>query len=246
MTMRKVVPYKCPEIDYEHIFEYIDDNRIVSIETTGTLICKIKKWLDFLSKNKGEYFQKWNSVLSFHLIADGINPNIKEGQDFVELNYKLLALNKSLTYNQALFLLLGLNAHELGRNIKDFPILDGDEPIAQPIEMEFWRTPQNQALKSSSFVIDGKITSDNLWKLTSENDNNFFTKTKPQNQDSKAMRVKRQSTIDKEVLISKIYKELKNKYPDSAEEYLAQDISEILLKKHDIKLKPATILRDYL
>ena len=161
---------------YEHIFEYINDNRKVGIDTTGEIICKIKRWLNFFSKNKSKYIQDWNNYLKLYLIADGINPYIDEGQYYVKKNYELLKDNKTLSYNEALFLLLGLNAHELGRAIKNFPVLDGDEPISKPFEMEFWRTDQNQALKQSSFVVDGKITSEDLDKLA--NENGFFTKLK--------------------------------------------------------------------
>ncbi len=167
--------------DCEHLFEYIDNDRKVDINTTGELICKIKRWLNFFSKNKSKYLQDWNNYLNFYLIADGINPHIDKGQYYVKKNYKLLEDNKLLTYNEALFLLLGLNAHELGRKIIDFPVLDGDEPIAKPFEMEFWRTPQNQALRASAFVVDGKITSKNLKLLADADADGFFTELKSTN-----------------------------------------------------------------
>jgi len=181
MTIQKEFIYKCKGYykGYEHLFEYVDDNRKVDINTTGAFICKIKKWLNFFSKNKSKYLQDWNNYFKYHLIADGINPHIDEGQYYVKQNYQLLKPNRILTYNQALFLLLGLNAHELGRAIKDFPVLNGDEPIAKPFELEFWRTKQNQELKQSSFIVDGKITSENLKELA--DDNGFFTKLKSTN-----------------------------------------------------------------
>ena len=181
MTIQKEFVYKCKGYykDYEYLFEYVDDNRKVDINTTGAFICKIKKWLNFFSKNKSKYLQDWNNYFKYHLIADGINPHIDEGQYYVKQNYQLLKPNRILTYNQALFLLLGLNAHELGRAIKDFPVLNGDEPIAKPFELEFWRTKQNQELKQSSFIVDGKITSENLKELA--DDNGFFTKLKSTN-----------------------------------------------------------------
>ena len=174
MTIQKEFIYKCKGYykGYEHLFEYVDDNRKVDINTTGAFICKIKKWLNFFSKNKSKYLQDWNNYFKYHLIADGINPHIDEGQYYVKQNYQLLKPNRILTYNQALFLLLGLNAHELGRAIKDFPVLNGDEPIAKPFELEFWRTKQNQELKQSSFIVDGKITSEELLMLAK--DNHFF------------------------------------------------------------------------
>jgi len=167
---------------YEHVFEFVDDNRKVDIKTTGALICKIKYWLDFSPKTKNEklkaYKVKWNDYLKFHLIPDGINPQIDAGQYFVKLNYKLLEPNKLLDYNVALFLLLGLNAWSLGRRIKDFPVLDGDEP-AGFFELEFWKTPQNEALRVSAFVVGRKITSENLKTLAEAN--GFFREAAPAN-----------------------------------------------------------------
>ena len=39
---------------FEHIFEYFDDNRKVDINTTGDIICRIKKRLDFYSNSTNE------------------------------------------------------------------------------------------------------------------------------------------------------------------------------------------------
>jgi len=180
--------------DCEHVFECIDDDRKVDINTTGDIVCKVKKWIDFFSKNKGEYFQKWDKIFTFHLIADGINPHIENGQHYIKLNYRLLDKNKLLTHNQALFLLLGLNAYELGKNIKEkdlIPLNCKEDPLAQPIESLLWHTPQNQALLTSSFFeANGKITSEKLEELAE--DNNFFTKPderlKNRNIDESAMR----------------------------------------------------------
>lgn len=230
--------------DYEHVFECVDDDRKVAIETTGELICKIKKWLDFFSNNKSDYFQKWDSILKFHLIADGANPHIDEGQYFVKLNYGLLNSNKSLTYNQALFLLLGLNAHELGRSIKDFPTLNGDEPVAQPIEMEFWRTQQNQVLKESAFIDDnGKITSENLELLALSDENNFFT---VENGNLNKSKKPRQSTIETQKKIDKIAKQVMLDYPNIGKTDLSVEIEQELLSQFKIPMTSGNIVRSYL
>lgn len=164
--------------DCEHVFNCIADDRKVDINTTGDIVCRIKRWIDFFSKNKGEYFQKWDKIFKSHLIADGINPRIENGQHYVKLNYQLLDKGKLLTHNQALFLLLGLNAYELGKGIKEKDLASlnyAEEPTAAPIESLLWNTLQNQALLTSSYFRgDGKITSENLNKLAK--DNNFFIK----------------------------------------------------------------------
>jgi len=186
MSIQRTIIHECTGYykGYRHVFEYIDDNRKVDINITGEIICRIKNHLDFspntTNKKLIAYKSKWNRYLNHYLIADGINSYIDEGQSYVNKNYELLKENKLLSYNEALFLLLGLNAHELGRGIKDFPVLNGDEPIAQLFELDFWRTKQNQALKQSVFVVDGKITSEKLKELAKEN--NFFTTPKQPNQ----------------------------------------------------------------
>ncbi len=164
---------------FEHIFEYFDDNRKVDINTTGDIICRIKKRLDFYSNSTNENIKKylfyWNNWLRI-IVPDGINPHIDKGQYFVNKNYQLLEDNNLLTHNKALFLLLGLNAFEIGKRIKNFPELNCEqEPFHFP-ELELWRTEQNQALLTSSFFeADGKITSEKLKLLAKKN--NFFTKS---------------------------------------------------------------------
>lgn len=245
MSIKKSVVFKGAGVykDYEHVFECVDDDRKVAIEITGELICKIKKWLDFFSNNKSDYFQNWNTRLKFHLIADGINPQIEEGQHYVTLNYKMLAPNKSLTYNEALFLLLGLNARQLGVNIRDFPVLDGDCPVAQPIEMEFWRTPQNQALKSSAFMVNRKITSENLELLALSDENNFFT---AENGNLNKSKKPRQSTIENQKKIDKIAKQVMLDYPNIGKTDLSVEIEQELLSQFKIPMTSGNIVRSYL
>jgi len=66
MTIQKEFVYKCKGYykDYEYLFEYVDDNRKVDINTTGAFICKIKKWLNFFSKNKSKYLKIGITILN--------------------------------------------------------------------------------------------------------------------------------------------------------------------------------------
>jgi len=172
------------------LFKVIDDRRKVSIETTGTLICEIREQIKLHSKRvmsyteeeysqDKEYFKqylnKWEYWLIFlipenQLISANEQSENYTKQQIVKLNYRLLEHNKLLTYNQALFLLLGLNAIELGNNITNFPSMDGEIPDipGNPIEYYFWSTKQNQELKTSAYVENGKITSEDLIKLAEE------------------------------------------------------------------------------
>jgi len=187
------------EITCEVFFRIVDDNRKVDIYTTAGLICEIKRWIKILSKttpkrNKNGFLNneparlpinKWEHWLGYLIPENRALSEIDftadfTKQHFVKLNYKLLEDGKLLSYNQALFLLLGLNAIELDDNIIDFPVLNGARPN-NPIESYFWNTPQNQTLKQSAyFRSDGKITSKKLKELAKEN--NFFTTPKQLNQ----------------------------------------------------------------
>jgi len=182
------------EIICEVFFRIVDDNRKVDIYTTAGLICEIKRWIKILSKttpkrNKNGFLNNEPARLPINKWEHWLGRLIPENralceidftadftkQHFVKLNYKLLEDGKLLSYNQALFLLLGLNAIELDDNIIDFPVLNGTRPN-NPIESYFWNTPQNQALKQSAhFRSDGKITSKDFIKLATE-ESNFFTK----------------------------------------------------------------------
>jgi len=73
-----------------------------------------------------------------------------------------------------------------------------------------------------------------------------FTKLDTEEPPVVSTRKKRKSTIELENRINIIAREVMEKYPDNQKQYLAVDVSEKLESKHDIKKKPATILRDYL
>jgi hypothetical protein len=202
------------EITCEVLFRIVDDNRKVSVETTGLIICEIKKWIQGynekiipnLDKDNKKCYQttkdfvnKWEYRLS-GLIAENqpITGHSFSEQYYVKQNYKLLEPNQLLTYNQALFLLLGLNAIELDHSLRDFPVLDGARPSGDfnTFNFIFWDTPQNQALKTTAYINNGKITSEDLLKIATVH--GFFTKPKTTNK-NKEERDKRVAIV-KEVL----------------------------------------------
>ena len=176
------------EITCKVLFRTVDNSRKVDINTTGLLICEIKRWIKIyeeimipnFNKNDNKYREIIDSVSYWKVYKDYLIPENRTPfkddftkQHFVKLNYKLLEPNKLLTYNQALFLLLGLDSTELDHSMRDFPVLDGARPI-DVFEFIFWNTEQNQILKTSSYLQNNKITSEDLIKLADEN--NFFTK----------------------------------------------------------------------
>jgi len=170
------------------LFRVVDSNRKVNINTTGILVCEIKRWIKIykekiipgLDKNQKKYKETKDNVSYWDIYKDYLIPEnrspYKEDftkQHFVKLNYKLLEPDKLLTYNQGLFLLLGLDSTELDHSMRDFPVLDGARP-ANAFEFIFWNTEQNQMLKTSNYVKNRKITSKDLIKLADKYD--FFIK----------------------------------------------------------------------
>lgn len=253
-------------------FRVIDDNRKVNVGTTALLIYEINKWLKSykekiipnileptnpsLEKEKNkiyrdtiawvEKWEHWKEALipENRGVIGGVDLEVDRFH-FVKLNDKLLDPNKSLTYNQALFLLLGLNTIALDNELADFPeyaTFTGTRPTGRYSQFDFifWDTPQNQALRTSAFVVDGKITSEKLKKLADDND--FFTNQYESPKNNNLTKTQRQSTIDQQSDINKIAKDIMLKYPKSTKTSLSIDVAEAL----ENSLTPAAILRDYL
>lgn len=182
----KLICKKTKKITCKVFFRIVDTKRKVNINTTGLLLCEIKRWVSIyeekivpnLEKDSEEYKDAKNKYLFWKIYKDYLIPENRSlnnhdfsEQYFVKLNNKLLRSNKLLSYNQALFLLLGLDATELDRNFKNFPTLIGTEPN-NPFYRIFWNTEQNQELKTSVYIKNGKITSEDLTKLAEEH--SFF------------------------------------------------------------------------
>ncbi len=197
------------KITCEVLFRFINDNRKVNVNTTGIIICKIKERLKAyreriipnileptnpkLEEEKNRIYRdtitwvnKWedwkNALIPENRgTIGGVNLDL-DCFHFVKLNDELLNPNKLLTHNQALFLLLGLNAIALENELADFPTFTDTRPKGRYAQFDFifWDTPQNKALQQSAFFRDdGKITSENLLKLAEEY--GFFTTPKQSN-----------------------------------------------------------------
>jgi hypothetical protein len=181
---------KTKEITCSVLFRIVDDKRKVDVNTTGLLICEIKRWIKIykekiipsLNKNDKKYQEIKDNVSYWGVYKDYLIPENRSPfkddftkQHFVKLNYQLLESNKLLNYNQALFLLLGLDSTELDHSMRDFPVLDKARPT-NVFEFIFWNTEQNQMLKTSAYLQNRKISSENLLDLADKY--NFFVKPK--------------------------------------------------------------------
>jgi hypothetical protein len=196
-------------------------------------------------------------VRSF-LIPENISTVGKETT--VKRNYSLLKPNKVLTHNQALFLLLGLNALELDNNnfLAKLRILNGIRPVYEEepdyiLEDILWDTPQNFELKSCAYFDNGLITSEHLIEFASE-DNNFFSDNwkknkhlKDANDVSKQPRNKTEATINQEALIDELHDKCRLKNPSYLKKEIAYWVKTQLKERHGIThLTEAAIIRWYL
>jgi hypothetical protein len=103
-----------------------------------------------------------------------ISDRLKYSQHLVNRNYLLLKPNKLLSYDEALFLLLGLNTEALHGTLPDKFTLFKSKPSKNSLEYCFYITLQNEELSKSMFLRpDGSITSNELHIVA--NNSNFFT-----------------------------------------------------------------------
>jgi len=151
------------------VFDTLDEYRLVNPKQTTAVIILLQKYLD---KNNIKNFDL--NVLIPENIGK-ISNNLRYSQFLVKDNYLLLGANKLLTYDEALFLLLGLNTRALHENLPKEFTLYKKNPGINSFEYAFCTTLQNKELSKSMFLNpDGSITSNNLNILA--NNCNFFTK----------------------------------------------------------------------
>ena len=173
-------------------FKTLDSNRKVHHNYTAMYVCELKRWIEVYNKKilpnlklknsdkfkqTKDWIDKWAGITDSLIPENTTIPPYKFSERyFVNLNDCLLEADNLLTYNQALFLLLGFNTHYLDYEpLKNMPTLNGVEPSGSDALFEkiLWSTKPNKALKISAFVINEKITSKNLEKLAIKH--GFFT-----------------------------------------------------------------------
>ena len=170
-------------------FNWLDEHRLVSPNTTAHFIIEIERKLETLrgmlsninkdiAEQKGRYFflkryiQKWSMRLTL------VPENLRIDKDnllcnhFVLENYKMLLPDRLISYDKALFLLLGLNTTSLDNHMlwEGFTIYEYSAVPTTPnnyvIEQLFFDSEQNKCLRDSAYITpDRKIDSKNLIKL---------------------------------------------------------------------------------
>ena len=148
-------------------FDTLDDYRLVSPEYTAAVIILLD---NYLQDNQDRHFDL-NLLIPENIVA--ISDKLKYSQYLVHQNYLLLKPDKLLSYNEALFLLLGLNTEALNQSFLDGFTLFKNTPSKDSFEYSFYLTLQNEELSKSMFLrSDGSITSNDLHILA--NNSNFF------------------------------------------------------------------------
>jgi len=265
----EVVDEDTNELLYKLRFDNVDINRVVHMKTTTMVMYSLHKWiksynekilpnLSYIEESGKKNTELKSYVRNLEYISTGLIPENSsiQGVSFVKQNYSYLKPNKVLTHNQALFTLLGLNTVELDFSLAELPTLNDVRPAGNNkiLENILWETYQNFELKSCAYFDNGKITSENLIKFATE-DNDFFSSNWEQNKLLKKVKSvlkgsqnKRQKTIDQEVLISELIHECSanEKHKKWKKGAIASWVSEKLLKEHQIALSEDTILRHYM
>ena len=233
----------------EVVFDTVNEFRLVSPETTAGIALAIQKWADA----NLPYPFDINSLIPENVVERG---SIQKYSEFyVESSYKLLKPKKNLNFGEALFILLGLDPYELA--LPPFHNFNPEkyQPFNDGLSLEsvFFITKQYQTLLKSTYLINRKISSENLIKLAkvecffneealhllSHHDSDNYYKI---NNDKR-----KESTIKNQKIITTIAKTIIKNDQEIKKQILASDINKKLKEEHGIThLKDSTIERQYL
>jgi hypothetical protein len=138
----------------------VNKHRLVDIRRTAFIVYRIRLWLD-----KNGYGENWEILIP------------ENSKYSVETCNSLLEADKLLTFNDALFLLLGLNIAAL--TLPPFARIDlinHEQSSAQSngVKEIFINTFEFDTLRNSAYLTNGRINGLNL--VTMAEKNGFFTK----------------------------------------------------------------------
>jgi len=138
----------------------VNNYRLVNIQRTATIVYRLRTWLD-----ENDYGHNWGILIP------------ENSKYSVETCNSLLEADKLLTFNDALFLLLGLNIAAL--TLPPFARIDliNHEQSSQyntGLENIFLNTFEFDTLRNSAYLTNGRINGLNLVKMAEKN--GFFTK----------------------------------------------------------------------
>jgi hypothetical protein len=225
-------------------FDTLDEFRLVNPITTAYIVLSIKKWADA----NLDYPFDINSIIPENIGKDD-NLN-RYSEYYVNSSYALLKHNLVLTFNEALFILLGLYPYNSALPpFHDLNLINYD-PFSHGLSLGsvFFITRHFEVLKRSPFLRhDGRILSEDLIELAKLE--GFFNEVALQalNTNEIDNDKRKESTKKTQQLITKIAKKIIKEYPEIQKQTLAFDINTILKEKHKINhLKDSAIARQYL
>lgn len=145
------------------VFDTLSDFRLVDPVYTTIIVLLINKWMD--SNLNYEYEFNVNHLIPENIIEG--DRNEKYSNYYVDNSYELLKPNLNLNFNEALFILLGLDTYRLAlppfHNIK----LEEYQPTSDRLSLgsRFFITKQYKELRRSEYLNNEKISSKNLIRL---------------------------------------------------------------------------------
>jgi hypothetical protein len=145
------------------VFDTLSDFRLVDPIYTTIVVLLINKWMD--SNLNYEYEFNVNHLIPENIIEG--DRNEKYSNYYVDNSYELLKPNLNLNFNEALFILLGLDTYRLAlppfHNIK----LEEYQPTSDGLSLgsRFFITKQYKELRRSEYLNNEKISSKNLIRL---------------------------------------------------------------------------------
>ena len=143
-------------------FDTLDDDRLVSATISAAIFLMIKERI----KENEDVFFNFDLLLPENIGV--ISPSLKYSQFVVDKNYRLLKPDNILSFEEALFLLLGLNTEAIkSKSGKKFQLL-GSELSSNTIEKVFLSTPIYEVLSRSRFVKGGEILSNDLVAISKQ------------------------------------------------------------------------------
>ena len=229
-------------VDREHKygtihFDYIDDNRLVDYQRTAFLVFSIEIWFD---KNEHSFRRGFM-----------IPENSKYAMEHCE---SLLTDDITLSFNEALFLLLGLDVLTLSLpQFSNMDLINYKKSLdsSRTIEDIFINTAEfNELIRSN--LTNNRIKSKELVNLgkkcgfIGKFDNQKIVVNTVKEIQSSNEHARKPETVEKQNLITDKAEKLLKGNPSLKKGALADYISDWIKKTHKILLEPGAVEREYL
>jgi hypothetical protein len=143
-------------------FDTLDEDRLVDSRLSAAIILMLKECV----KNNND--ERFNCDLLLAENIGVISHELKYSQLIVDRNYRLLKPDTIISFDEALFLLLGLNTESLQYILPNTYTLLGNKPSLGTIEHVLSLTPVYEVLSRSKFINNGEILSNDLAEISKQ------------------------------------------------------------------------------